>query len=128
MLSGFHHVHVKGPDPRKTAQWYVDVFDARILDDYERGGAPFLILDLGGVFLNVSGAENSEQLGPGSADKHFGLGHFGVATDDLDAVAERLALHDVEILHAPPRGANGAGAIFIKAPDDVRIEIYRPPD
>lgn len=127
MRIGFHHVHVKGPDPASTAQWYVEVFGARIRDQTVRGGAPFISLELGGVLVNVSGAEDGERLPRGLADRHFGLEHFGLAVDSIDELMPTLRRYRVEILHAPPAGQNGARAVFIRAPDDVRIEVYQPP-
>lgn len=124
---GFHHVHVKGPDPRKTAQWYIDVFGAEIKQETVRGGAPFISLELGGALVNVSGAEDAEKLPRGDANRHFGLEHFGLSVDNIDELMPSLRRHHVEILHAPPAAANGARAVFIRAPDDVRIEIYQPP-
>ena len=34
MAHGFHHVHIKSPDPRKTAQWWADVFDAKLMPEH----------------------------------------------------------------------------------------------
>lgn len=127
MRIGFHHVHVKGPDPRKTAQWYVDVFGARVKDQMVRGGAPFISLELGGVLINVSGAEDGEKLPRGVAERHFGLEHFGLSVDSIDELMPVFRRLGVDILHAPPPGQNGARAVFIRAPDDVRIEVYQPP-
>lgn len=126
MHLGFHHIHVKGPDPAKSAQWYVDVLGATVKDRYVRGGAPFITLQLSGMLLNVSGAEAGEKLPPGSADRHFGLEHFGLQTDNLEALLPHLKRHGVKILHAPPPGSTGARAVFIEGPDNVRIEIYQP--
>lgn len=123
----FHHVHVKGPDPRKTAQWYINVFGARIKDQMVRGGAPFISLELGDVLINVSGAEDGEKLPRGVADRHLGLEHFGLAVDSIDELMLVFKRHQVDILHAPPAGPTGARAVFIRAPDDVRIEVYQPP-
>ena len=30
-MFSMNHIHLKAPDPRKTAQWYVDVFGAEVL-------------------------------------------------------------------------------------------------
>ena len=37
MTYNFNHVHLKAPDPGKTADWYVAAFDFEIVDDQTPG-------------------------------------------------------------------------------------------
>ena len=45
----FHHVHVKGPNPRKTADWYIKVFQAKVLREGLLFNAPIVSVEVGGV-------------------------------------------------------------------------------
>ena len=119
------HIHVKGPDPRKTAQWYVDIFDAKVVKEWEIEGALFVRVDIGGVGLNISNARTGEQLGPGDATPHYGLEHFGLATDNLEEVMTRLEERGTEVFVPLRSGAMGTKIAFIRAPDDVRIELIQ---
>ena len=56
MAFKMNHLHFKTPDPRKTAQWYIDFLGAKIVEERETpSGLPFLRLDLHGLSLNVTG-------------------------------------------------------------------------
>ena len=88
----FNHVHLKSPDPRKTAEWYATAFDFTIMSDIVRpNGDQFVVTRTpDGVTVNISGARTDEELDEGNADVHWGLEHIGITIDDLDAELERL--------------------------------------
>ncbi len=73
-----NHIHLKSPDPRKTAEWYVKAFDFQIASDETRVfGDRFVRCKSadGGINVNISGARTDEKLGPGNALPHHGLEH-----------------------------------------------------
>src|SRR5262245_48689015 len=83
MLMAFriNHIHLKAPDPRKTADWYVRAFNFKITSDETRVfGDRFVRCQSedGGMNVNISGARTNERLGPGDASAHHGLEHFGL--------------------------------------------------
>ncbi|MDP2950590.1 MAG: VOC family protein [Chloroflexota bacterium] len=122
----FNHVHIKGPDPKKTAQWYIDVFGARTIEEFLIRGAPTIAMDLCGVRINITGLAPGQKLPSGSAKPHLGLEHICVETDDLEPLVAKLKARGAEVLDAPPPAASGAQAVFIRAPDNVRIEVLKP--
>src|SRR5437763_13900834 len=87
-----NHVHLKAPDPKKTADWYVKAFGFKIVrDDVRPSGDRFIRCEMeDGLVVNISGARTGEHMGGGDATPHFGLEHFGVNVDDLDAEITRL--------------------------------------
>ena len=126
----FEHVHLKAPDPEKTANWYVKAFNFEIFSD--RGVRPtgdrFIECKTeDGVIVRISGARTGEEMGKGDADVHFGLEHFGITVDDMDAELERLQALGAEIAEGPIDNPTGMRLAFIKVPDDVRIEIMQLP-
>lgn len=130
MAYNFEHVHLKAPDPEKTANWYVKAFNFEIFSD--RGVRPtgdrFIECKTeDGVIVRISGARTGEEMGKGDADVHFGLEHFGITVDDMDAELERLQALGAEIAEGPIDNPNGMRLAFIKVPDDVRIEIMQIP-
>ncbi len=69
MAYRINHIHLKAPDPRKTAEWYVKAFAFTILSDEVRVfGDRFIrcASEDGGMMVNISGARTNERLGPGS--------------------------------------------------------------
>lgn len=132
MAYRFEHVHLKAPNPERTANWYVEAFNFEIFND--RGvratGDRFIECRTeDGVIVRISGARTGEEMGVGDAGVHFGLEHFGVTVDDMDAELERLQGLGAELLEGPTEGGGNAPRIaFIKVPDDVRIELLQLPE
>ena len=59
MAYRINHIHLKAPDPRKTAEWYVRAFNFKILSDETRVfGDRFVrcTSEDGGMAVNISGA------------------------------------------------------------------------
>ena len=125
MAFRFEHLHLKAPDPKKTADWYVGAFDFEIVSDRVRDTGDRFIecKTTDGVIVRISGARMGEAMGEGSADVHFGIEHFGLTVDDLDATVKRLEGLGAKLLEGPTDGSSGLRIAFIEAPDDVRIEL-----
>src|SRR5437879_6342946 len=78
MAFRINHIHLKAPDPRKTAEWYVGAFNFKIVGDETRVfGDRFIrcMSEDGALAVNISGARKNETLGPGDAAAHHGLEH-----------------------------------------------------
>ena len=129
MAYEFDHVHVKAPDPEKTANWYVKAFDFRIVSDTVRAwGDRFIRCETtNGIVVNFSSARTNEKLGEGNADVHWGLEHFGIKVDDIDAEIERLTGLGAKLMEGPNQVPNGPRIAFIAVPDDVRVELLEFP-
>ena len=125
MAYRFHHVHIKAPDPGRTANWYVEAFGFQIVSDRVRvGGDRFIQCKTpDGIGVNISGARTNETLGAADASAHWGLEHFCLGVDDLDTEIERLKGLGAELLEGPTDMPNGPRIAFIKVPGDVRIEL-----
>jgi len=129
MAYEFNHLHLRAPDPEKTANWYVKAFDFRIIDDTTRDtGMRFIRCQTtDGTRVNISSVPTNETLGAADASPHWGLEHFGLNVDNLDAELERLKSLEVEVVDGPRDGPNGMRIAFIKVPGDVRIELMQLP-
>ena len=77
--------------------------------------------------MTISGAGPDELMGTGDASTHWGLEHFGVNVDDIDAEIERLKGLGAELLEGPYEVPSGLRIAFIKALGDVRIELLQLP-
>ena len=72
MAFRINHIHLKAPDPRKTAEWYVKAFNFKIMSDETRVfGDRFVRCQSedGGMAVNISGARTGETLQPGNAEQ-----------------------------------------------------------
>ncbi len=127
MAYEFDHVHLKSADPGATADWYVKAFNFKIVSDAVRTyGDRFVRCETpDGIVVNISGARTDEKMGDGDAGAHWGLEHFGIKVDDMNAEIERLTGLGAELMEGPIDVPNGPLIAFIKAPVDVRIELLQ---
>ena len=124
-MFSFHHIHIKSSDPPASAEWYVEMFRASFRD--VDGTMVLTIPGLGGK-LAIS---KDSAAAPGSSGHRIGLEHFALATNELD----RLLAKGVELLepieaYDPEEMARSTGMAieriaFIRAPDEVRIEVIQ---
>ncbi|MCH7745148.1 MAG: VOC family protein, partial [Chloroflexi bacterium] len=114
MAYEFNHVHLKSPDPEKTANWYVKAFNFKIISDTVRPvGDRFVRCETSdGIVVNISSARTDEQMGNGDATAHYGLEHFGINVDDMDAEIKRLEGLGAELVDGPMDGTNGLRIAF----------------
>ena len=122
-----NHIHLKSKDPKKTADWFVDAFKVKIMSDTVRDfGDRFIVTQTeGGLAINISNERTGETLGPGDANVHYGLEHFGFDTDDIEADFARLEGMGAEIQEGPIPLPDGRKIGFLAAPGDIRIELIQ---
>jgi lactoylglutathione lyase len=125
MAHRFDHGHIKSRDPRRTAQWWADVFGAKLLPEFGSGEVLFCPIEIGGVKINISRPSPAEaaDMETGSAGLQFGLEHLGIETDDLDADLERLQAEGLSIFEV--RETPAMKIAFVETPDAVRIELMQ---
>jgi catechol 2,3-dioxygenase-like lactoylglutathione lyase family enzyme len=114
MAFSVQHVHLKTPDPHKTAQFCVDNFGAKLKADIPGRGVQ---VDLHGLQLNITTlitAQNHEQ--------HYGIEHMAVDTDDYAGTLATLRRNGVRILEELPPN-NGRHVAFVQCPDGAQMEI-----
>lgn len=124
MPFAINHIHLKAPDPKRSADWWVQAFNFTIVSDRVRdGGDRFIVCESeNGVRVNISGAPDGQSLSTGDAGVHGGLEHFGLDSTNLEEDIERLTALGAELLDGPT-GGGPVRICFMKAPDDVRIEL-----
>jgi catechol 2,3-dioxygenase-like lactoylglutathione lyase family enzyme len=118
---GFHHIHLRSPDPDATSKWYQNVF----------GGQPAKLkgrLDglLYGTTWLLVGRQTEGQLAP---TEGRAVDHLGFSFPNLDAAAAEFKKKGVTF-QAEPRDVQSTVAsriAFVIGPDDVRIEVVQPP-
>ena len=122
-----NHIHLKAHDPKTTAQWYVDMFGAKIVGEGRGlGDSETIRLDIDGLRINVTSAPAGQTLPEGTAESHYGLEHFGFDTDDIEAAMAHVQAHGAEVLLPITQMATGSRISYIKGPDNVRIELVQP--
>ena len=82
MAFKLNHLHIKTPDPEKTAQYYVAHLGATVIDEIEGRG---LCLDLHGLTVNMTTFVEDQ-----AREQAYGIEHIAIEADDVSGVAEEL--------------------------------------
>lgn len=114
MAFKLNHLHLKTPNPRKTAQFYVDTLGAKIVSENARGG---FRLDLHGLPLNVTGFIEGQ-----THPQVHGMEHIAIDTDDLPGVVRKLKASGARILEETTLGT-GRKVCFFEGPEGVCLEV-----
>ncbi len=121
------HIHLRSPDPLKTAQWYHLMFCARIVETPQPSGPNRVDLDFDGLKVFVAGALASGEELQGLKDPHYGLDHFGLRVGNLEEAVAELKSKGAEIVVEPRTLPTGVKIAFVRGPEDVRIELVERP-
>ena len=120
MAFKLNHLHLKSPDPQKTADFYVNNLGATIVS--ETGGGRGFRLDLNGLPLNVTGMIDSQ-----NHDQVFGIEHIAIDTDDIAGTVASLKAGGAKILEETSVG-NGRKVCFFEGPEGVCLEVLEMVD
>ncbi len=119
MAFKMNHLHLKSPDPKKTAQFYVDNLGATITA--EMTGDRGFRLDLHGLSLNVTKFIDSQ-----THEQVYGMEHIAIDTDDMPALVSDLKAKGVKVLEETSVGG-GRKVCFFEGPDGVHLEFLEMP-
>ena len=119
MAFKLNHVHLKSPDPEKTAQFYVDNLGAKVVG---QAGGNGVRLDLHGLTLNVTGKIEAQ-----SHEQKYGIEHIAIDTDDIEATIASLKAGGARILEETQVG-NGRKVCFFEGPEGVCLEVLEMVD
>jgi len=119
----YDHMHLRTRDVRKTAEYYRDVFDAKIVDSIQSDGRPRTDLDLNGLTIFIAPVATDAATPPAPSEPYIGLDHFGLRVDDMDEAVAELGRRGAKFTMEPRTIRPGVRIAFIQAPDNVRIEL-----
>ena len=127
MQYSLEHIHLKAVDAECTANWYVKAFQFEIFSDRTTGAGARSIecKTVDGTLIRISGPRAGDDMEPGDSGIHYGLEHFGLIVQDLESELIRLENLGAPTLDGPLDIGNGRKVAFIKAPDNVRIELMQ---
>ena len=114
MAFKLNHLHIKSPDPKEAADFYVNSLGATVVAETANGG---FRLDLHGLPLNVTGMIDSQ-----THDQVYGIEHIAIDTDDIDGTVEALKANGAKITEETQVGS-GRRVCFFEGPDGVCLEV-----
>jgi len=118
MAFRINHLHLKTPDPKKTADFYVEYTGAKILKKNTRpDGSKNYRLDLHGVELNVTEFLTEQKL-----SQFYGLEHVAIDTNNFDGEVTKIKSAGLKILEERVL-PDGRRVCFFEGPEGVRLEF-----
>jgi lactoylglutathione lyase len=121
----YDHIHLRTKDPEGMARYFEKMFDAKILESVQSDGQPRVDLDINGLMVFIAPVPADADLPASPRDPHLGLDHFGFRVDDVDEAVADLKKRGAEIAVEPRTIRPGVRIAFVRAPDDVRIELLQ---
>ncbi len=123
---GYDHVHLISPDPVKTAQFYEEMFGAkREIVRKMPDGRTSVVLDLNGSSILIVEAKPQPKPIQASPENNYGLEHFGLTTDNLEAAVAELKVKGVRFKQEITVPRPGIKIAFLWAPENVIIELVQ---
>ena len=116
----YDHIHLRSPNPEKTAQWYERMFGAEVLRTTQQG-KPRIDLKLGGA--NIFIAETTPEVNPAPTTPYQGLDHFGLSVRGIDAIVADLKSKGAVFTMEPTTIRPGVRIAFLRGPEGVSIEL-----
>lgn len=116
MMNSLHHVHIFAANLEESIRFYQECFGGVVVIDEVFAGARNVFMKIGKGRLHLYDQAPRDQ-GRG------GIHHFGIQTDDLDALVERMKTRGVKF----KKGITDFGIwryVMAPAPDGVLIELF----
>ena len=118
----YDHIHLRSPDPERTAQYYERMFGAEVIRSMQQG-KPRIDLKIGGANVFIAPVAPGDGVNPPPATPYQGLDHFGLCVSGIDAVVADLKAKGVEFTRGPVTVRPGVRIAFLRAPQGVSIEL-----
>lgn len=116
-MNHVHHVHLFASDIEKSLAFYQNAFGGKVILDENMAGARNVFMRVGTGRIHFYDQAPSFS-GRGS------IHHFGIQTDDIDGVVERLKAMGVPF----KKCVTDIGVwkyVMVPAPDNVLIELFQ---
>ena len=129
----YDHIHLRSPDPDATARFFETMFGAEVKRDIYPPGTLYpgqmrVRMNVGGRTVLIAPPHPHESTRPAPEFPHYGLEHFGLTVDDLDAAVAELRAKGAEIAVGPVMRSPGLYLAFVRGPEGVMVELVQRDD
>ena len=121
----YDHIHLRTRDPQGMAEFFHHIFDAQIIESIQSDGVARTDLDIDGLRVFIAPVPDAADMASSPREPHLGLDHFGFRVDNLDETVAELKRRGADIAVEPRTIRPGVRIAFVRAPDDVRIELLQ---
>ncbi|MBE7051227.1 MAG: VOC family protein [Ruminococcaceae bacterium] len=113
MITGIEHIAIYAKDTKKLSDWYVNMFDGKIV--YDNGKGTYFV-----AFSDKSMIEfcaNTQEDNVLTGLEVPGIRHIALSVDDFDAAVAKVKGANVEILKDATVTDKGIGTMFFRDPE-----------
>jgi catechol 2,3-dioxygenase-like lactoylglutathione lyase family enzyme len=121
----YDHIHLRTRDPQGMAEYFHRMFDARIIESVQSDGRPRVDIDIDGLIVFIAPVASDADVPASPPDAHLGLDHFGFRVENVDETVAELKRRGADIADEPHTIRPGVRIAFVRAPDDIRIELLQ---
>ena len=122
----YDHIHLRTRDPKGMADYFHKMFDAKVIESIQSDGQPRIDLDIDGLMVFIAPVAAYAAMPASPTDPPtLGLDHFGFRVENVDQTVEELKRRGANIAVEPRTIRPGVRIAFVRAPDDVRIELLQ---
>ncbi len=121
----YDHIHLRTRQPQEMAQYFEKMFDAKVIESVQSDGFVRTDLDIDGLMVFIAPVPADADIQASPTDPHLGLDHFGFRVDNVDETVAELKNRGADIAVEPRTIRPGVRIAFVRAPDDVRIELLQ---
>jgi catechol 2,3-dioxygenase-like lactoylglutathione lyase family enzyme len=107
------------------ADYFHRIFDAKVIESIQSDGRPRVDLDIDGLIVFIAPVAADAEVPANPHDPHLGLDHFGFRVDNVDETVAELKRRGADVFDGPRTIRPGVRIAFVRAPDDVRIELLQ---
>jgi catechol 2,3-dioxygenase-like lactoylglutathione lyase family enzyme len=121
----YDHIHLRTRDPQGTAEYFRKMFDAKVIESVQSDGRPRVDLDIDGLIVFIAPVAADAEINAAPREPYLGLDHFGFRVENVDETVAELKRRGADIVDEPRTIRPGVRIAFVRAPDDVRIELLQ---
>lgn len=126
----FDHLHLRSPNPDATARFFETMFDAEVTrGNYPPGtlypGQMRIMMKVGGQKVLIAPTHPHESMTSAPRFPYYGLEHFGLTVEDLDAAVAGLRAKGADIAVGPLMRDVGTYLAFIRGPEGIMVELVQ---
>ena len=121
----YDHIHLRTRDPQGMAEYFHRVFDAKVIESLQPDGRPRVDLDIDGLIVFIAPVAADADISASPPDPYLGLDHFGFRVDNVDETVAELKRRGADIIDEPRTIRPGVRIAFVRAPDNIRIELLQ---
>ena len=122
MITGIEHIAIYANDTKALADWYVRVFDFRIV--YDNGKGTYFVAAADGGMIELCATEDPAKK---TAASESGIRHIALSTDRLAEMTEKLMAEGVEVVTPMKMSDSGVGTFFFRDPEGNILHLIQRP-